>query len=100
MTSIYLGKICVIFSELLFLNVIAEMKMLFYFIKLPMKDLFFSEKCPFCYLIIGGCPFFSKQVYRHQLRSSNPTNRKKHLFCKNSGLPHYLEHNLAKLTSI
>ena len=51
MTSIYLGKICVIFSELLFLNVIAEMKMLFYFIKLPMK-------CPFCYLIIGGCPFF------------------------------------------
>ena len=55
MTSLYLGKICVISSELLFLNV---MKMLFYFIKLPMKDLFFSEQCPFCYLVIGGCPFF------------------------------------------
>ena len=47
------------------------------------KGPFSLEKCPFCYVIIGGHPYFLNKtldkVYNNQLRSCNPTNRKQYI---------------------
>ena len=57
------------------------MKIPFSFSQLPkinQKSLFI-EKCPFCYDIFEGCPYFLNKtldkVYSAQLRSCNPTNK-------------------------
>ena len=73
----------------------------------------FLEKCSVCNAVFGGCPFFLnmtlKKICSNYLRSCNPTNRNwyislfsnsKVLVCRNPVLPHYLGHNLNKLTLI
>ena len=43
------------------------------------KGPFFLGKCPFCYVMVGDCPYFLNkaldQVYSNKLSSCNPTIR-------------------------
>ena len=45
------------------------------------KSPFFLDKCPFYYVMFGGCPYIlnmtQDKAYNNQLRRFNPTNRKK-----------------------
>ena len=58
MASIYLGKIYVHFSEILFLKLNENAVPIFKITQNKLKVLFFLEKYPFCYVMFRGCPYF------------------------------------------
>ena len=106
MISIYLGKTCVHFSELLLLKC-DENAVLFF--KVTHKGSLFSWKCPFGYVVIGGCSFFpNKYIEINQEPPTLKTKRKyitlsstpQHLVCRGPGLTHYVGHNIDRFTLI
>ena len=48
------------------------------------RGTFYLKKCPFYYVMFGGCPYFLNKtldhVYSIKLRSWNPTNRKNYIY--------------------
>ena len=79
MGSISLGKMCINFPELLLLK--DNGNVVFFSKTTPnkVKGPFFLEKCPFCYVMFGGCPYILNTTlikkYSNKLKSCNPTNR-------------------------
>ena len=83
MVSIYPGNMCVYFLELLLLKCNENAVLFFKITQDKVNGLFFLEKCPFCNIVFGGCPYFLNKVLDkvcgNQYRSCNPTNRTKYI---------------------
>ena len=73
---------CIHISQLLFLKCNENVIFFSKTNKNKVKGPFILKKCPFCYVMLGGCPdFLNKaldQVYSNKLKSCNSKGRKKY----------------------
>ena len=79
MTSIYLEKICVNFSELLLIKCNENYFFHFKITQNKVKEPFFSKSALFVIMLYLEANKTLDKAYSNQLRSCNPSNRKKHI---------------------
>ena len=60
MRMIITGKMCVHFPELLLLKCNENVVFISKTTQNKVKGIFFLEKCPFCFVMFGGLPSFTK----------------------------------------
>ena len=99
MILIYLGKMRVRFSELLLLKCNENAVLFLKTTQNKLKDSFFLEKYPFCYVMFGGCPYHLNKnlykVYSNKLRNcTRPNNSNKKI---HNTLLHSITFSLQKL---